>query len=146
MSDPLYLDVLLPGGGKSRIDRRHPDWSIWLSLYAAGNHAASLPEIAVAHTQIVPSSISDRQMAQIMAVEGIITESEALAWVSSGTVPAAMDALVESLPEGEQFAARMLLAGATVFERNHPLVDVLGAAHGMSSEDMDELFREAAVL
>jgi hypothetical protein len=146
MSDPLYLDVTTEHSGVTRIGRNDAEWAEWLARYHAGDEAVSAGGIIQPPADIVPATISDRQMAQIMAAEGIITEAEALAWVSAGTVPAAMDALVDVLPEADRFAARMLLAGATVFERSHPLVAVLGESYGMTSTAIDDLFRAAALL
>lgn len=94
----------------------------------------------------VPSSISDRQFAQQLAVVGLITQTEALAWVSTGTIPASFDAFIGALPADAQFGARMLLKGATIFERSHPLTAAFGAAQGMSADQIDDLWRAAAAL
>jgi hypothetical protein len=73
-------------------------------------------------------SISDRQFAQALALSGTITEAEALAWAARGELPAAMEAALAKIPEagGHRFGARMMLAGATTFERSHPLTAQLG--------------------
>ncbi|KQQ13790.1 hypothetical protein ASF59_20100 [Methylobacterium sp. Leaf121] len=73
-------------------------------------------------------SISDRQFAQALALSGTITEAEALAWTARGELPEAMEAALSLIPEadGLRFGARMMLAGATTFERGHPLTDQLG--------------------
>lgn len=78
---------------------------------------------------VVPSVISDRQFAQALALAGTITEAEALAWAARGELPEAMETAVSLIPEadGQRFGARMMLAGATTFERNHPLTGQLGA-------------------
>lgn len=94
----------------------------------------------------VPAVISDRQFAQQVAAEGLITEAEALAWVSAGAIPAALNAIVEALPAEQRFTGQMLLAGATQFERAHPLTDALGAAMGKSPAELDDLWRAAALL
>ena len=73
-----------------------------------------------------PVDISDRQFAQGLAELGLISEAEAEEWVAAGTLPPALVALVDQLPEGERFAARMLLRGATRFEVGHPLAEALG--------------------
>ncbi|SOR26835.1 conserved protein of unknown function [Methylorubrum extorquens] len=74
------------------------------------------------------NAISDRQFAQALALAGTITEAEALAWAARGDLPAAMEAALTKIPEadGRRFGARMMLAGATTFERSHPLTDQLG--------------------
>lgn len=94
----------------------------------------------------VPESISDRQFFHILAVDGLITEAEALAAVKTGDAPAAFEAFIASLPEGQRFNARMLLEGATTFERRHPLTEAFGALYGMTPEEIDDLWRRASAL
>lgn len=94
----------------------------------------------------VPFSISDRQFFQQLAVIGTITEAEAEAEVATGTLPPAMVDLIALLPEPAQFPARMLLKGATVFQRNHEMTDTIAWLYGWTSEDVDTLFREAVLL
>lgn len=91
-------------------------------------------------------SISHRQFYHVLALDGLITEAEALTAVKTGDPPAAFETLIASLPEGERFSARMLLEGATTFERNHPLTNSFGTMHGMSAEQIDDLWRRASVL
>lgn len=91
-------------------------------------------------------ALSDRQMAQALAERGLISQAEALAWVSDGTLPAAFEALIGGLPAEDQFGARMHLTGSTTFLRQHPLVKAFGAAHGMTAADIDELWLFAASL
>lgn len=93
-----------------------------------------------------PSSISDRQFFQQLAVQGVITQDEALAAVRTGAIPAALQHLIDGLPSDQQFGATMILSGATTFERNHPLTIAIGAAYGWQAEQVDALFRAAAVL
>ncbi|AWN50031.1 hypothetical protein DK419_13025 [Methylobacterium terrae] len=64
----------------------------------------------------------------------------------TGTLPERIEAAVASLPEAERFAARMLLSGATSFERAHPMVAQLGAALGYDAAALDALWRAAAAL
>jgi hypothetical protein len=40
----------------------------------------------------------------------------------------------------------MLLSGATLFQRNHPLTDAIAAAQGMKPDQVDDFFRAAAAL
>lgn len=93
-----------------------------------------------------PHNISDRQFVQGLAVAGLITEAEAEEWVGPGTVPAGLLALVDALPEPDRFAARMLLRGATTFDRYHPLVDTLSTSYEWSSAQTDEFWRMCATL
>lgn len=94
----------------------------------------------------VPDEISDRQFFQQMATEGRITQQEALDAVGSGVIPAAMDALVEQLPESQRFAARMLIRGATTFRRTHPVAALIGQLYSMTGEQIDTTWRKASLL
>lgn len=94
----------------------------------------------------VPASISDRQFAQQLAIEQVINEDEALAWAARGKLPAALDAAIGELPEGQRFNARMLLSAAVSYERQHPLVEQLGAVMGYAQAELDDLWRAAVLL
>lgn len=43
------------------------------------------------------------------------------------------------------FTTEMLLSGATVFERAHPLTQAIAAAQGMNASKVDDFFRAAAL-
>lgn len=86
---------------------------------------------------VVPEAISDRQFYQMLALtekpDGSgtwITQSEALAAVNTGVLPAAIDAFVSSLPNDTQFVARMNLAGST-YLFSHPMTQQLAIATGI---------------
>lgn len=105
-------------------------------------HLASLPP----PFDPVPAIISRRQFYQQLAAAGTITEAEALAAVATGAIPEVLDTFIVSLPAHDQFSARMILAGASQFERGHPLVAAVSAAQGLSSADVAAFFAEAAAL
>lgn len=95
----------------------------------------------------VPATISDRQFAQVLAMDGLITEEEAISWVKVGTVPTQLQALVDAIPDNEtKFAANMLLGGATEFNRDHPMVAQLGAGLQMTEAQIDDIWRVGAQL
>jgi len=95
----------------------------------------------------VPRTISDRQFFHVLALLGAITQQEALDAVKTGEIPAAINAIVDAIPdETQKFGAKMLLSGAVEFRRDHPLVEQFGLALGYSSDAVDELFRNAAQL
>lgn len=94
----------------------------------------------------VPGSISDRQFFQQLAALKLITEQEAEDAVASGVMPASLAALVDMLPEENRHPARMLLKGATIFERNHPMTEIIAQLYGFTSDEVDNLFREAVKL
>jgi len=116
---------------------------IWSEMLAWGE-----PAEYEAPTMPVPSFISDRQFAQCLAARGLITEQEAEDWVGPGTVPLAILSLVNALPAADRFAARMLLRGATRFERSHPLVEQIGSlmTPPWTLEQLDAFWKEAASL
>ncbi|WP_288587647.1 hypothetical protein [uncultured Methylobacterium sp.] len=107
--------------------------------------AAQLAAREAPAADVLPA-ISDRQFFQALAQAGAITADAALAAVMAGRLPAPIEAAVSALPEAERFAARMLLSGATAFERGHPMVAQLGAAIGYDSAALDALWQAAAAL
>jgi hypothetical protein len=104
---------------------------------------ASLPPTA---GPAVPQEISDRQFAQQLAINGAISEAEALAWAARGDLPEALETAIGVLPEDERFSAKMLLSAATTYHRSHSLVNDLGQALGYQPEQIDDLWRSAALL
>jgi hypothetical protein len=94
----------------------------------------------------VPEDISDRQFFQQLSIDGLITEAEALDAVGPGIIPASMAALIGQLPEEQQFPAQMLVRGATVFKRSHPVTQLIGSLYGLDSTQVDTLWRNAASL
>ena len=93
----------------------------------------------------IPDEISDRQCFQQLAIMGLITQQEALTYLGNGTLPAAFEAFVEALPEASQFDARMKLM-ANNFRRSDSWVDVFGQMQGMTPEQVDDIWRAAALL
>lgn len=94
----------------------------------------------------VPETISDRQFFQALALQGTITQAEAIAAVATGTIPAALRGFIDVLTGAEAFAAEMLLSGATEFKRSHPLTVAIGAAQGMNPAQIDAFFQFASSL
>ncbi|MBB4102396.1 hypothetical protein [Allorhizobium borbori] len=96
---------------------------------------------------VIPSPpISDRQFFHQLAIDGRISEAEALAAVATGTLPAAVETIVSGLSSVDQFSARMLMTGATSFHRDHPLVIVFATAIGMDADGLDEFWSAASEL
>lgn len=135
--------VLRDDGAHIPEDPGNVDWQAYLAWIAGGGVLADPPP---SPSPPPPSVISDRQFFQVLAQAGAITPEEALAAVKTGALPAAIEAAVGALPEAEQFSARMLLSGATVFERGHPMVAQLGAALGYDDAALDALWTAAAAL
>lgn len=120
-------------------NRDRAEYEAWL---AAGN----TPDLYVPPPPPVPQTISDRQFFQQLAVAGVITQAEALAAVKTGDIPAALDSIVQSLPPEDAFNAEMLLSGATIFDRSHPMTAALAVAMGWTTEQLDALWTAAAAL
>lgn len=94
----------------------------------------------------VPEAVSDRQFFHALALLGMITKQEALKAVKTGDPPADMEAFLSTLPDDDAFGARMLLEGATTFQRKHPLTEAFGAGMNMTADQIDDLWRLAASL
>jgi len=92
-------------------------------------------------------AISRRQFFQALAMNDLISPDEALAALQHGAIPKDMEDVINNISDPQsQFAARMLLAGAAEFERNHPLVDAFAASIEMTPEETDDFWRQAATL
>lgn len=90
--------------------------------------------------------ITRRQFFQQLAAQGIIANTDAVAALSTGTIPAALQTLINGLPVSEQFQATMLVLGADSYFRKHPFTIAMGTAYGWTSTQMDTFFLTAATL
>ena len=119
------------------------EWKEYLDWKEAGNTPLPPDSLDV----YVPDTISDRQFFQQASILGVISQAEALAAVQTGTIPPVLQSIVDGIQNSsEKFAATMLLAGATVFERNHPFTNAVGNALDWSSEQIDQFFIDASKL
>lgn len=96
----------------------------------------------------VPQEISDRQFAHALRIMGVIeTHAEAMAFVQTGTIPAALQSAIDAIEDQQQReGAELIIAGATIFRREHALTNQIGAALGWTSKQIDDLFRLAGAL
>ena len=94
----------------------------------------------------VPQQISDRQFFQQLAISGTITQADALAAVKTGTIPVALQALINELPADQQFSAEMIISGSTIFHRDSSLTVTLGTSYGWNSRQIDAFFKAASAL
>lgn len=95
----------------------------------------------------IPDEISDRQWAQQARIAGKISQAEALDFVRTGAIPSPLAATIATLPSQQmRDDATLIICGATIFQRSHPLTPVLLAAMGMSSAEGDAFWRAAANL
>ena len=84
-------------------------------------------------------SLSFAQLLIGLVAEGWITEAEGDAWLA-GVLPAAVLALIATLPAGARFAARARAARPSVVLRTDPLVAGLAAATGKTAAQLDTFF------
>lgn len=84
-------------------------------------------------------ALSKMDFAVAMAGAGIITEAEAEGWLD-GVMPGVVAAALNTLPEGDRFAARMLIKGATIIRRNDPILAVLAGVANVDAAGLDALF------
>ena len=125
-------------------------YKTWLAQGNVPTRIASMDELKdvliAAGVINVPQTISDRQFFQQLAIAKVISQEEALAAVKTGDIPAALSGFIAALDDSARFNAEMLLSGATVFQRNHPLTNAVAMAQGMTADQVDEFFRQAAKL
>lgn len=96
-------------------------------------------------SQIMP--ISDRQFFQKAAIDGFITKEDALSAVQSGFIPAPIQQFIDSITDpDDKFNATMLFAGATTYYRQHHYTELFGIAFGLTPEQVDTFWIEAAKL
>lgn len=154
-SAPTWSVLYRRGDGSFVINRNGmpyhvtEDDPLFAAVAAAAEGVTLGPEPAIVDggpvADAVPQSISDRQFFQQLAVDGIITQDQALA-SNAAVIPPPLLTIIEAMPAEQQFAAKMLVSGATVFERNHPMTLAIAAARAMTSEQVDDFFRAAAAL
>lgn len=80
------------------------------------------------------------------SLENYVTASGSSAWAARGDLPAALETAIDKLPEGERFAARMLLSSATKYEFGHPLGQKLGSLLGFDEPARRDLWTAAGLL
>ena len=80
------------------------------------------------------------------ATASYITQDEALAAATTGAVPALITAVINALPSGQQFAAKVKWAAMTIVERNDPLAGAIAMALSLTSAQVDAFFISAGGL
>ena len=105
--------------------------------------ASDDPELVAFYARLdLPATISRRQFFQGLAqrTPPLIAEEEALAAVTSGTIPAGMAALVAQLPAGAPFEAKMRISGDAKYHRHHPFTEQFAALYGWTPAMTDEFW------
>jgi len=88
----------------------------------------------------VPQSITFAQLIIGLVSENWITQAEGEAWLV-GTLPSAVEAVINSLPTNQQFIARARATRPSEVLRSDPLVSSLAAAQGKTTKKIDDFFR-----
>jgi hypothetical protein len=83
--------------------------------------------------------LSFAQMLIGLVSEEWITEAEGEAWLT-GTTPAAVTALIDTLPQGQRFAAKARAVRPSVVMRTDPLVIALATMQGKTEAELDAFF------
>lgn len=94
----------------------------------------------------IPAEISTRQFLIAAALNEMITQEEALSAATSGTVPAAIQAVFDQLPGDQAFVALVTWAKMTTIPRVDPLVAAVAAAFNMTSQELDQFYIQAGAL
>jgi hypothetical protein len=122
-------------------DPRNADYQVFLFWQAAGN----TPDPYIAPAAPVPD-ITRRQLLLALAGANLVTADEAIAAAQTGALPAAIAAAFATLPAAEQVSAKITWASLSVAERDSPLVSLLAQSQNMTSDQVDDFFRNAATL
>mgnify|MGYP001767775358 CR=1 FL=1 len=141
-----------------------PGWVPTFTTVATGIDAVEIPaHVCAGHRLVngswvppdpepdpVPGSISRRQFILSARNMGFCTQAEALAFVTTGALPGALQSVVDALPtQTARDDATITIAGATTFERDHPLTLAIGGAfrgEAPLADFLDDFFRSAAAL
>jgi hypothetical protein len=95
----------------------------------------------------VPASVTRRQMILGLVAAGYITSAEGIAAAQSGAVPAAVQAVINTLPDqSSKDAATITWASMSICERSNSLVAALAAANSLTSAQVDALFQSWVTL
>ncbi|MCB1366504.1 MAG: hypothetical protein KDK00_01965 [Rhodobacteraceae bacterium] len=122
-----------------------PDWAAGLVDIGAaggpgwtwdGTTVAPPPDPAPDRTTM---TLSFAQLLIGLVAEGWITEAEGDAWLA-GTLPAGVLALIATMPQAAQFAARARAIKPSYIVRLDPLVIALAQAQGKSDAELDTFF------
>ena len=92
---------------------------------------------------VVPAQISALQMLSVLAINGTITEAEA---VNRSTLPASFTPALAGMTDEEQTVFRIRWANLTTVPRTDPIIATLGTILGLNDTQIDALFIQAAAL
>lgn len=118
------------------------------AFIAAGGQVTSSDGMVSSLPSTPTSSILDvnlRQLCVALALSHKITEDEALSWIQRKSLPTEIVTAISVLPPADQFPAKALLFGAQSFQRSSTLATTLGSLLGLASDQIDSLWRSAAL-
>lgn len=93
----------------------------------------------------VPQSLTYRQFILGLLEISFITEQEAVD-AAARVIPAAIDAIFDTLPSSDATKARVTFKTMVTIERVNPLVSSIGTAIGKTEEELNDFFRLAGAL
>lgn len=105
-----------------------------------------LPIVPTPPPVLPVTAISRRQFFQQLAINKIITQTEALAAVKTGEIPPEFTAILTALPVAEQFSVEMILSGATEFDTNNTLTTQLATQFGWTADYLQTFWDQASLL
>lgn len=137
-------------------DQPRPDWCAdWPEMGDAGGvgwlwdgakftaPADAAPDLSALRASM---TMTRRQVIIGMVSEGLISEAEGIALAATGAAPAAVEAMIATLPANEQAGARITLAAFTVAYRLDPMTAIFQQAGGMTDAQMDAFFTAYAAV
>lgn len=156
------------------MEYRNPQWSVnnfidceinhpqfgWIPFTADPNDKGTFFDVAELYNEMkedpsilpyvppspeVPAQITRRQCAMMMLSQNMITGQEAILMTQSGIPPANVQTYFDAMPEPQRTMAIIDFA-ATNYYRNNPLLSDLMLANGMTEQQVDQFFIDAAAL
>lgn len=119
--------------------------------YGGFNAGIAEEELPEDHPEVVafrnpppppPVSISRRQFYAGLERIGKITKADALAAMKTGKIPAALQAIIDAMPDADaKYEVEMALVGATEFLRSSEFVPIFATAEQMSDAEVDDFWR-----
>lgn len=134
---PVIADPDPPLGPNERL--WGPEYEVLKDRVRAYNIAMQMTPEEIAERDAAILRLSFAQLLIGLVSEGWITESEGEAWIA-GKLPAAVLAVISTLPQPQQFPAKAKALRPEMVLRNDPLVIALSAAQGKTSDEIDAFF------
>lgn len=98
------------------------------------------PEVELLNQRSTASMTRPDFVLAIMASKLIPMSNAEAGQAARGEIPAPFEAIIATLPPGQQLEAVVRWSGATVIERINPILSALALALGLTDEQLDALF------